>query len=86
MRAAFGLDAFCLFPQLFQLFSSCWLLPVSADREMEAMGSSQCLVAEPLTVVGTCGEVAQVATGFRALGCGSDPQAGVGGTQRIWQW
>ena len=48
---------------------------------MEAMGrtSSQCLVTGPLTVVRTLDEVVQVAPGFKALGSGSDPQAGVGG-------
>ena len=31
-------------------------------------------------------EVAQAAPSFRALGQGSDSQAGVGGAQSIWQW
>ena len=47
---------------------------------------SQCLVAGPLTMARTQGKVAQAAPSCRALGRGSDPQAGVGGTQSIWQW
>ena len=48
--------------------------------EMKAMGRacSQCLIAGPLTVVKTCGELTQAAPGCRALGSSSDPQAGVG--------
>ena len=43
-------------------------------REMEAMGRacSQCLVAGPLIVTRTCGEVTQVASSCRALGSSSD--------------
>ena len=61
--------------------------PACAFRELEEMGraSSQCLVARPLTVVGTHEEVAQAAPGCRALRGGSDPQAGVGGDQSLWQ-
>ena len=55
---------------------------------MEAVGraSSQCLVAGPLTVVRTYGKVAQAAPSFRVMGSGSDPQAGVGSAQSLWQW
>ena len=62
--------------------------PEHASREMEAMSraSSKCLVAGPLRVVKTHGEVVQAASGCRALGSDSDPQAGVGHTQSIWQW
>ena len=61
--------------------------PAYAPREMEAMGraSSQCLVARPLTVARTHGEVAQAAPSFRALGSGSDLQVSVCGAQRICQ-
>ena len=44
--------------------------------------SSQCLVAGPLTVSGTCGKVAQTAPRCRALGSDSD-QACVGSTLPI---
>ena len=59
-----------------------------ASREVEAMGraSSQCLVAGPLTVARTCVKVAQAAPSCSALGSDSDPQAGVGSAQSIWQW
>ena len=85
LRAAFGLDAFCL--------SVCRLRralvwPAHASRKMEAgdRASSQCLVAGPLTVQRTHREVAQAAPSCRAWGSGSDPQGGVGGTQGVWQW
>ena len=60
---------------------------MSASREMEAMGraSSWCLVAGPLTVARTHGNVAQYAPSCRALGSGSDPQAAVDSAQSIWQ-
>ena len=62
--------------------------PAVSSREMQAMvrASSQFLVAGPLTVARTCGEVVQAVPGCRALGSGSDPQAVVDGTQSIWQW
>ena len=47
---------------------------------------SQCLVAGPITVASTCGEVGvQAAPGCRALESGSDPQGGGGSTQSLWQ-
>ena len=47
---------------------------------------SQCLVARPLKVVKAGVEVAQATPSCRALGSGSDPQAGVGDTQSLhWQ-
>ena len=55
---------------------------------MEAMGraNSQCLVSGPLlSVVRIPGEVTHTVPGCRAMGSGSDPQAGIGGTQSIWQ-
>lgn len=54
---------------------------------MEAVrkACSQCLVAGPLTVVRTLGEVAQAAPCCRALATGSDPQGGVAGTLSLWQ-
>ena len=57
------------------------VLVYGASWELEAMGRacSQCLVAGLLTVARTHREVALVAPGFRALGSGSDPQAGVFG-------
>ena len=48
--------------------------------------SSQCLVAGSFTVARTCQEVRQGAPSCNALGCDSDPQAGVGGAQSVWQW
>ena len=48
--------------------------------------SEQCLVAGTLTVARTCGKLAQAAPSCKALGSGSDPQAGVSGTWSIWQW
>ena len=48
--------------------------------------SSQCLVTGPLTVARTHRKVVQAAPSCRALGSGSDPQAGVGSAQSIWQW
>ena len=66
MRAAFGLDACCLFPQCVQavipFIGGCWYTvwemeamgrASSQSWEMEAMGraTSQCLAAGPLTVV-----------------------------------
>ena len=56
------------------------------SREMEALGSAWLLVAGPLTMARTCGEVAQAAPDCRALGSGDNPQASVGNTQRLWQW
>ena len=56
---------------------------------MEAIGraGSQCLIAGPLAVARTQGEVAaQAAPGFRALGSGSDLQGGGGSTQSLCQW
>lgn len=47
---------------------------------------SQCLIAGPLTVVKTCGELKQAAPGCRALGSSSDPQAGVGCAQSLLKW
>ena len=65
-----------------------WEGAVHASREMEAMGraSSQCLVAGPLTVARTHRKVVQATPSCRALGSGSDLQAGVGGTWSFWQW
>ena len=66
---AFGLDAYCLFPQCVQAvipLRECGnLWPTHASREMEAMGRacSHFLVAGPLTVVRICGEVVQPAQG-----------------------
>ena len=59
-------------------YAGIWL--ACASREMEGMGKacSQCLVAEPLTVARTCGEVVQAAPGFGTLGGGSDLQGGIG--------
>ena len=48
--------------------------------------SSHCLVAGPLTMSRTHGEVAQATPSFRALGSGNDPQSGADGTLSIWQW
>ena len=62
------------------------LARVSKEREAVGRACSHCLVAGPLTVVRTCGEMAQAAPGCRALGSGSDPQAGVGSAQSLWQW
>ena len=63
MRAAFGLDACCLFPQRVQaviLLIGVVLIygPEHVSRETEAMGrvSSQCLVAGPLTMSRTGGK------------------------------
>ena len=50
-----------------------------ASREMEA--SSQCLVVGPLRVARTHRKVAQAAPSCRALGTGSDFQAGVSSAQ-----
>ena len=89
MRAAFGLDACCL---LFSVRAGCYPHageePAHASREMDAIdrASSQCLVMGLLTVVRTSGEVALAAPCCRALGSSSDPQAGVGRAQSIWQW
>ena len=60
---------------------------MNASREMEAMGraSIQCLVAGPLSVARTCGNMAWAASNYRALGSDSD-QADVGGTWSFWQW
>jgi len=65
--------------------ASVW--PAGASKELEAMGSasSQCLVAGPLTVPRTHKKVMQVASDCWALGCGSDPQGGVGNGQNLWQ-
>ena len=62
--------------------------PAQASREMQTMDRAgrQCLVTGPLTVLRTHGEVVEAAPGCRALGSGSDPQAGVGDIQLIWQW
>ena len=55
---------------------------------MEAVGraSSQFLVAGPLTMAGTHWKFVKTAPSCRVLGNGSDTQAGVGGTQSVWQW
>ena len=47
---------------------------------------SQCLVAVSLTVARTHRQVAQASASCRALGSDSYLQAGVGGTQSVWQW
>ena len=64
------------------------LHPVRASGEMQSTcrAISQCLVAGSFIVVRTHRKVAQAAPGCRALGSGSDHQAGVGSTQSIWQW
>ena len=61
--------------------------PVVATREMEATGraSSQCLVTGPLTMARIHTVVTHATPGCRTLGNGSDPQAGIGGTQSVWQ-
>ena len=60
----------------------------NASREMAGLGrsSNKCLVAGPLTVVKTHGEVAQAAPGHRTLGSGSDCQQVVCSAQHIWHW
>ena len=57
-------------------------------RKMEAVGraSSQCLIAGPLTVARTHRKLVQTSSSCQALRSGSDPQAGIGDTQDIWQW
>ena len=59
-----------------------------ASMKMEAMGRSysKCLVARPLVVERTQGEVAQVDSCCRALENGSNPHGGIGGAQGLWQW
>ena len=47
--------------------------------------SSQCLVAGPLTVARNLGKMVYAAPICRALGNGSDSQAGRGSVQSIWQ-
>ena len=51
------------------------------------MGSTcrQYLVARPLSVVRTKGEVAWASPDCRALGSGNNPQVGVGSAQCPWQ-
>ena len=60
---------------------------VHASREMDTMGRaySLCLVAGPLTGEDLWGSYAGCSC-CRPLGSGSDPQAGVGGVQSLWQW
>ena len=57
------------------------------DRVLQVLPGrwSQGLVAGPLTVARTRGKAAQAAPSCRALGHGSDPQAGLGGSQSIWK-
>ena len=62
------------FPCLLSLSSVCascypHVQPACASRAMEAMGwgHSHCLVAGPLTVVKTCGEVVQSLSGWKVL-------------------
>ena len=86
VRAALGLDACCLFPQCVQA-----ILPLTGcfqgdGSSGQGRASSQFLVAGLLTVARTHGKVAQADPSCRALGSGSDPQAGVGSAQSIWQW
>ena len=59
-----------------------------ASREMEAIvrACNQCQVTGPLTLVRTSVKVVQAASSCGALGSGSDPQAGIGGTQSLWLW
>ena len=57
-----------------------------ASREMEAIGRNSSVVAGPFTVSRTHGKVVQAAPSCRALGSGSDPQAGVDDTWSVWQW
>ena len=92
VRTAFGLDACCLFSQceqgvipLDRGYAGVWT--ALASRNMKAMVRicSQCLVDGPLTVARKHGEVVQAAPGYRALGSGSDPQAGVGSAQGVGQ-
>ena len=91
----FWLEGYLWIGCLLSLFSVCagcyphaGVQPVCTSREMEAMSraSSQCLIAGPLTVARTHGEVAPAAPVCSALGSSDDPQAVVGITQSIWQW
>ena len=91
----FWLEGCLWFGCLLSLFSVCagcyphaGVQPVCTSREMEARSraSSQCLIAGPLTVARTHGEVAPAAPVCSALGSSDDPQAVVGITQSIWQW
>ena len=63
------------------------LSPKCVFREKEAMGraSSQCLVAELLTVARNCRKVVQPIPSCRALGSGNEPQADLDSAQSIWQ-
>ena len=69
-------------------YPSAGIRPVLASGEVDTMGraSSPCLVAGPLTVARTLGEVAQAPPGGRALESGSDTLGGIFGTQGVWQW
>ena len=79
VRDAFGFDACCLFPQCVKATIPL-IGAIHSSREMEAMGrgSSQCLVAGPLTVARTHKEVVQAAPICRVLGSSSDTEASVG--------
>ena len=71
------------FLSLCRLLSLCWC----CQGDEAVYGAlRQCLFAEPLRVAVTCVEVAQATPVCRAVGCGSDPQEGVGGAHRVWQW
>ena len=88
VKAAFGLDACCLFPLWVQVVMPligsvlvCGLFPGRWDRVC-----SQHLVAGPLVVTRTQGEQGmQAATSCKILGSGSDPYGGGGSVHRLWQ-
>ena len=73
IRAAFGLDACCL-------FSHC------VEAVIPLMGAWRCTVWVCFQGGGDNGKLFQAASGCWALGSGGDPQGGRGGTQSPWHW